>query len=226
MRRTVIAFALPFVTALMLVQPVSAEEVDVIYDEQYDTPVWSWGFDGTPFTNLLNSNPPMVQVGYFDMSAYSLSLLSDEKGERYRFWMQVWVPLPTKEEGFPPGIAAGEWLMYIDPGPYQPVENYVVSLFQIGLRFDGAEYSAFLYDYGTGEQTQIEPGSFEHSVYELWMEFPTSVVDDLELELDSLWWAPATKAYLGTDGTAWRLVDCTDYDFDGETWDLPWPVLD
>lgn len=216
MRRTAIAFALPFITALMLVQPVSA--TDVILDADDDGPAWSSAIDGSPMTNILNSNPPIVRVQYFDMRAYSLSL----EGDHYRFWMKVDADLPAKEEPLPPGVLLGEWAMWIDPGNYNAVTNPVASLFVIKLVYDGGQYRAYVLNCGTGETTPLGQKSYGYSGSELWMEFPTSVVDGLDLS--ELWWCASTKVYMGSGDWSMRFVDISDWNPELWGYDIPWPI--
>jgi hypothetical protein len=212
-RKTAIAFALPFAIALMLAQPVSA--TGPISDAEGDVP---WSYDtqtGETKDQIWSSNPPIVQVGYFDMISYSLSL----DGDYYTFWMKLAAELPVAGDALPSGTVAGEWAMWIDPAPWNPTLGPGGSLFMIKLTYNGSGYAACLVNYATKEETPLE--SSDHLGSELWISFHASVVDGQE----SLWWCASTRSYTGSGVYSFRFVDWTDWDVaDGQEWySIPWP---
>ncbi len=215
-RRKVTAFALPFILVLMLAQPVSA--TDTIYDEVGDIPIYWSNADGSPVSNVWSSNPPLAQVGYFDMTSYSLTL----EGDHYRFCMSVLADLPVEGEAIPSGITVGEWAMWIDPEPFNWVLNPVTPLFTIELLYDESEYSAYLVDYSSGTRAMIPPESHEQSGTELWIEFSADVVAGLDLE--NLWWAATTRIHTGSGTYTFRFVDISNWDPVLQAYDIPWPV--
>lgn len=211
-----IAFALPFLLALTLAQPVSA--ADPVSDPEGDVP-WFWSNeDGSPMTNQMNSRPPLIQVGYLDMASYSLSL----EGDYYRFYMSVYTALPVEGVEIPSGITICEWAMWIDPEPWNPVLNPVTSLFLIELLYDGSEYNAYLVDFDSEAREMIPLESHDQSGSELWIEFPADVVNDLDL--GTLWWSATTRVWWGTGVYACRFVDISNWDPDTLSYEMPWPT--
>jgi len=216
MGRVMVALLSAIVAGLMLVPSiVSAKTLTAVAED----PEGDLGFGVDPKTggimHLWADNTAIAQAEYLDMVLTWLSL----KKETYTFGMELAAALPEEGSPLPSGIKLVEWVVYIDPSPYNYITNPVAPLYLIALRYDGASYSAFILDYATMLTAPVQP-SIDGSTFEL--QFTTADINYLELE----WWSPMVREWTGPVGSSgYWFVDAVDLPLvDGYAYiDLPWP---
>jgi hypothetical protein len=226
-RKTILAFGLSFTVALMLAQPVSAGQF-LIPDRQGDL--------GTIFfsktlesKDVWGDNMPLVRAGYLDIESFWLSIEGSGRNLVYKFEMELYADLPDEGEALPGGIRLAEWVMWIDPAPWHPVDNPVGSLFVMKVAYDGSSYTGCLLDYKSPEAPE-DLKKFTHVGSVLSLSFPVDrigdqVPDDPNVDF---WWCPGVRAYYNPD-LPW-VVDMIDLeaaeDYGQVDYDIPWPLED
>jgi hypothetical protein len=211
-RKTLIAFAVSFIVAFMLVQPVSAGTMIVVSDREGDLMKSCYTDTGEP-KNGWGDNAPLVKAGYFDM----VSMWLGQKGKTYTFGMKLAADLPKEGSPLPPGISAAAWILWIEPEAWTPT-NPVASAFIVYLFYDGLAYSADLLDVVPDVTTAV-PFTVDGSIINL--EFSAASIGNPS----SFWWSGGLNVFWGLGG--WALVDITDPGAaPGQVyWDIPWPPL-
>ncbi|OGS55829.1 MAG: hypothetical protein A3K60_00035 [Euryarchaeota archaeon RBG_19FT_COMBO_56_21] len=155
----------------------------------------------------------LTKVGYFDILSFSLSY----KAKTYTFGMEVAADLPKEGSPLPTGFKALEWLMWIDPEPWNMKYNNILSLYSIKLVYYELEYFAFIQDYATGEVLASLPFTIDGS--KLQVEFTASSIGNLE----SFWFMPCTVVRWSIAGY-WDLDSTDPGAAPGQVWwDIPWP---
>jgi len=214
-KKTAMAFALSFIIALMLAQPVSAGTMVVkVPDRTLDLFKFFYPATGEP-KNGWGDNAPVVRAGYFDMVSFWLSYSQKEK--TYTFGMKLAADLPQAGDSLAPGINSVSWLLYIDPEPWTP-ENWVTSMFIIRLAYDESNYFAELMDGGANVLAPL-PFTVDGSVFQL--EFSAASIGNPT----TFWWEAGVSPVWGSGG--YWMVDMVDPGASpGQVyWDIPWPPV-
>jgi len=213
MKKTVIALALSFTFALMmLAQPVSAGTVKVTVPDMTGDLCkhYNWG-TGEP-RHVLGDNTPVVKAGYFDMVSVWLA----QKGDIYTFGMELAAGLPQEGKALPCGISLATWQMIIESaGPWDPYNPLPFAYF-VTLAYDGSSYSANLWDVDTRVMTPLQ---FTHDGPKFQMVFSEDSIGGLS----TFWWSFDVEVYFGAGG--WSMPDNPDPGASpGQVyWDIPWP---
>jgi hypothetical protein len=218
-RKTAIAFAFSITVALMmLAQPVSAGTVTLtVMDRPGDLGtkiVWETG----DIVNTWPDTTSLTKVGYFDILSFSLSHSS--KAKTYTFGMELASDLPEPGSALPTGFKFVEWLMWIDPEPWNMKYNNILSLYTIQLTYDGSKYNAELKDYPTGVVLATLPFNVDGSTLQL--QFSAASIGNL----GSFWFMPCTVVQWSVaPGAGYWDLDSTDPGAaPGQVWwDIPWP---
>jgi hypothetical protein len=212
-RKTVIALALSFVMALMmLAQPVSAGSMMIIPDEQGDVgKMYDWETGET--TNGWGDNAKVVQAGYFDM----VSVWFGQKGKTYEFGMQLAADLPQAGDPLPVGTKLAEWNLYVDRTAWTP-PLYTEDLFFISVKYDGSSFSANLLNYSTKVVIASLPLILDGSKFQT--EVSADSIGDLPT---TIWLVPIVKVWFGW-GAFWTMDRPDPGVMPGQVmWSIPWP---
>lgn len=198
---------------ITLAQPVSAGATSItVQDRTGDLgPKIDW--ETGDIINHWPDTTSLTKVGYFDMVSFSLSC----KAKTYTFSMELAADLPKEGSALPTGFKAAEWLMWIDPEPWNMKYNNILSLYTVKLAYYESEYVAFIMDYATGEVLSSLPFTIDGS--KLQIQFSAASIGNLE----SFWFMPCTVVRWSI-GAYWDLDSTDPGAAPGQVWwDIPWP---
>ena len=215
MRKKAIAFLSVLIVGLMMVPGgVSAGTMSIAVDDrESDEGIGNIDWDRCEFTTSWPDGTPIAQAGFFDILSFSLSL----KAKTYTFVMVVAADFPEVGSELGTGFKAVEWLMWIDPEPWNMKYNNIMSLYAIKLVYYQEGYMAFIQDYATGEILANLPFAVDGS--KMQVRFSAALIGNLE----SFWFMPCTVVRWSIAGY-WDLDTTDPGAVEGQVWwDIPWP---
>lgn len=213
--KSAIALTISFAVAIMLASPVSAKTIGIeVQDTQGDL-ILAFDADTCETIATWPENTRPAEVGYLDILSFGLFL----KRGTYTFSMEVAGDLPDEGAALPSGWTSVHWVMWIDPEPWNPEYNPILSLFTVSLAYDGTAYACCLIDYATGEVLTALSYVVDGATLEI--EFSATSIGDLE----GFWWMPGAGVCWGPIETGYWDMDTTDIGaVPGQVWwDIPWP---
>jgi hypothetical protein len=219
MRKVIAALVSLVVVGLLMVPgSVSAKSISIEVEDRIGDVAPLYTARTYDYVALYGDNSPIVQAGYFDMTLFWFGL----KGDTYTFGMEMADDLPAEGDPLPQGVSLLQYILWLDPGPWDWSPYAFPSYFVIRLQYDGLNYHAGLYTYVQAEEgEELMALSFEVKGPSFEVEFTAESIDNIE----GFWLLPCVCPWFGSCPSR-SYVDLIDYNAGapGQLWtSIPWP---